>query len=73
MTKAELDIAGKKGLLRLVFKSIKVEDSRIRDFEPYEPFESLYEGAKVKCQLKETQKVVTISENVSISGLSDVR
>ena len=38
-----LDIVGKKGILRLFFKSITVKNGRIKKFELYEPFKSLYE------------------------------
>ncbi|MBU0477020.1 hypothetical protein KKC91_00410 [bacterium] len=70
---ADLDIAGKKGILRLVFKSIRIKNGRIKDFELYNPFKSLYEGVNIKCQLKETEQVMTIPESVSTYALSDVR
>ncbi len=42
--KAGLDISGKKGLLKLVFKKIIADNGRLKNFELYEPFKSLYEG-----------------------------
>ncbi len=39
--KTGLNIAGKKGMLRLVFKSINVKNGKIKDFGLYEPFRSL--------------------------------
>ena len=65
-----LDIVGKKGLLKLVFKNIKVLDGRLKSFELYEPFKSLYEGEQIKCQTLETQKVMTIPESVCTYVLS---
>jgi site-specific DNA recombinase len=58
---------GPKWLMRIIFKSIIVEKGRIKSFELYEPFKGLYEGVKIKCQLQETQRVVTIPESVSTS------
>ena len=69
----DLDIVGKKGLLKLVFKNIKVLDGRLKSFELYEPFKSLYEGEQIKCQTLETQKVMTIPESVCTYVLSDVK
>ena len=68
-----LDISGKKGLLKLVFKSITVEGGRLKDFELYEPFKSLYKGEGLKCQTKEKQEIVTIPESVCTYALSDAR
>ena len=66
-----LDFVGKKGLLKLVFKFIRLKNGRVKDFELYEPFKSLYEGVKIRCQLKETKRVMTIPESVYTSALSD--
>ena len=55
----DLDIAGKKGLLKLVFKNIVIKDGRLKDFELYQPFKKLHEGAEIKCKTLET-KIVTI-------------
>ena len=71
--KTGLDIAGKKGLLKLVFKSIKVKNGRIKSFELYEPFKSLYEGVKIKCKIKENQRVIPLPQSVITSRLSVVR
>ena len=68
--KEDLDMAGKKGLIKLLFRSISVHGSRITKFDLYEPFKSLYEGMAVKCQLKKDQVVTTIPESVSRSLLS---
>jgi len=69
----DLDIAGKKGLLKLVFKNIKVLDGRLKSFELYEPFKSLYEGEQIKCQTQENKTLLTIPESVCTYVLSDVR
>ena len=71
--KVGLDIAGKRGLLRLVFKSRIVENNRLKDFSLYEPFQSLYEGAKIKCQNEINQRVTAITERSSTYVLSDAR
>jgi len=59
-----LDIAGKKGLLKLVFKTLIVEGGRLKKFELYQPFKGLYEGAKIKCQNQENQALTTIPASV---------
>jgi len=69
----EMDLAGKRGLLKLIFKAIRIDKGRVKDFELYEPFKSLYEGVKIECQLKENQEVTTIPESVSTYVLSDVK
>jgi site-specific DNA recombinase len=69
----DMDIVSKKGLLQLVFKAIKVHNGKIIDFELFEPFESLYKGMRIKCQLKENQIVTTIPGSVLRSLHSDVR
>ena len=38
----EGDLAAKKGFLRIVFKSITVDSGKIKNFELFEPFKSLY-------------------------------
>jgi len=65
--KSQSDEISQKWLMRIVFKSITVDKGQIKDFELYEPLKSLYEGAKIKCQLRETQRVVKIPESVSTS------
>jgi len=60
----QLDIAGKKGLLKLVFKTIIVKDGKLKKFELYQPFKGLYEGATIKCQTKENKELTTIPESV---------
>ena len=72
----ELDIAGKKGLLKLVFKSIIIDNGRIKSFELFEPFKSFYEGADIKWEMQEVQEnqwVATEKANVSQLLHSDVR
>lgn len=66
----DLDIAGKKGLLKLVFKNIKVLDGRLKSFELYEPFKSLYEGEQIQCQTQENKTLMTIPESVCTYVLS---
>lgn len=68
-----MDIVSKKGFLQLVFKAIKVMNEKVVDFELYEPFESLYRGTKIKCQLKENQIVTAIPASVSRSLHSVVK
>ncbi len=71
--KTGLDITGKKGLLRLVFKSISVENGKIKNFGLYEPFKSLYEGVQIQCKNEINQAVLTIPESVSTCVPSDAR
>jgi len=66
----DLDIAGKKGLLKLVFKNIKVLDGRLKSFELYEPFKSLYEGEQIQCQPQGNKTLMTIPESVCTYVLS---
>lgn len=40
-----LDRAGKKGLMRLVFKIIVIKNGKIKSFVMFQPFQSMYEGA----------------------------
>ena len=68
-----LDIAGKKGLLKLVFKNIVISNGRIKKFELYKPFQNLYEGKRIKWQVQENQEVATIPASVSTYAHSDVR
>ncbi|MFH1507074.1 MAG: recombinase family protein [Candidatus Omnitrophota bacterium] len=63
--KTQANLSGKKWLLRLVFKSIKIDNGRIKKMELYEPFKGLYEGVKIKCQLQEIQGVPAIEGSVS--------
>ena len=69
----KIHIQGKKGLLRLVFRSITVKDGRIKKFELYQPFKGLYKGEDIKCQLTENKRVMAIPESVSTCGLSDAK
>ncbi|MFH1665642.1 MAG: recombinase zinc beta ribbon domain-containing protein, partial [Candidatus Omnitrophota bacterium] len=65
--------AGQKWMIRLIFKQIVIDKGRLRSFDLYEPFKSLYEGVKIQCQLEETERVATIGESVSTSALSAAR
>ena len=38
----------KKMLLKLIFKFIKVENGKIKEYQFFEPFKTLYEGGKLK-------------------------
>jgi len=71
--KDDLDLTGKKGLVKLIFRAITVLDGEVKKIELYEPFKSLYEGVRIKCQLKENQRLATIPESVSTLELSDAR
>jgi len=71
--KSDLDIAGKKGLLRLIFKKLVIKDGRIKKFELYQPFQNLYEGARLKWQVTENQEDVAIPASVSTYARSDVK
>jgi hypothetical protein len=73
----EMDIAGKKGLLKLVFKNLIIKDGKIRSFELFEPFKSFYEGgAEFKWETQEVQENQWVAkEEGSVSQLlhSDAR
>lgn len=69
----ETDIAGKKGLLKLVFKNVIIKDGRIKSFELYPPFKSLYEGTEIKWQVLINQGVAANPDCVSTYARSDVR
>lgn len=71
--KDDLDAAGRKGLLRLMFKRVVISKGKITEFELYEPFKSLYEGKGIKWQVKENQRVTANRDCVSTYALSDVR
>jgi hypothetical protein len=64
-TDEKMDIVNKKGLLKILFKSIKIDNGRISDFELYEPYKSLYEGVPTKWELQENQILMTEKANVS--------
>jgi len=66
-----LDIAGKKGLLRLVFKKVVIDRGKIKSFELYQPFKSLYKGTRYKWQLQENQMVAKEPACVSTYARSD--
>ena len=63
--KRELTTEEKKMLLKLIFKFIKVENGKIKEFQLFEPFKTLYEGGGLRWT--ETK------ENVSTLLLSDER
>ncbi|MFH1846836.1 MAG: hypothetical protein ABH869_04695, partial [Candidatus Omnitrophota bacterium] len=74
----EMDIAGKKGLLKLVFKSFIIKDGKIKSFELFEPFKSFYEGVELKWEMemqevKENQWVTKEEGSVSQLLLSGIR
>jgi site-specific DNA recombinase len=62
-----MDFVSKKGLLRMLFKSIKIDNGRIKSFELFEPYKSLYEGARIKWEVQENQILTT--ERASVSTL----
>jgi len=66
-TKEKMDIITKKGLLKILFKSIKIDSGRISSFELYEPYKSLFEGAPIKWQVQENQ--IVVPEMASVSTL----
>nr|AMP48180.1 hypothetical protein [uncultured bacterium] len=51
--------------MHIIFKGINIQDGKVRDFELYEPFKSLYEGVEIKCQTQKTKELLTIPESVS--------
>lgn len=67
----EMDIAGKKGLLKLVFKSIIIKEGKIKSFELFEPFKSFYEGgAEFKWETQEVKENQWVAkEEGSVSQL----
>lgn len=68
MLRGESDLIAKKGLLRLVFKSITIDNGRIKNFELYEPFKSLYFGEGLKDE--EFSQLFAIEEDACVSTLS---
>ena len=52
-----MDILEQRNLMKVIFKFMKVEDGNLTDFELYEPFKSLYKGAHVSWQIKESQQL----------------
>lgn len=66
--KHENDLPAKKGLLKLVFKSILLDNGKVKDFELYKPFQALYEGARHEGliqQLFEGEEITACKGNVS--------
>lgn len=68
--KEDLDETGRKGLLRLMFKRIVIKGCRIKEFELYEPFKSLYEGRGIKWEVMENQGLMENPGCVSTYALS---
>lgn len=68
MLKGESDLIAKKGLLRLVFKSISIDNGRIKNFELYEPFKSLYFGEGIKDE--QFSELFAVEEDTCVSTLS---
>ncbi|TRZ50035.1 hypothetical protein D4Q80_00995, partial [bacterium] len=62
-----MDLVSKKGLLRMLFRSIKIDNGGIKSFELFEPYKSLYEGARIKWEVQENQILTT--ERASVSTL----
>lgn len=56
----EVDIAGKKGLLKLVFKSFIIKDGKIKSFELFEPFKGFY---KRRVEFKWEMEMQEVQEN----------
>ncbi len=71
--KEDLDATGRKGLLRLMFKRIVIANCKIKEFELYEPFKSLYEGRGIKWEVIENQRVMENPGCVSTYALSAVK
>jgi site-specific DNA recombinase len=71
--KEDLDATGRKGLLRLMFKRIVIANCKIKEFELYEPFKSLYEGRGIKWEVIENQRVMENPGCVSTYALSDAK
>lgn len=65
-----LDIIGKKGILRMVFKSIIIRNGKIKSSEMYKPFQNMYEGAWLQWQTKINQQVPAHPVNVSTLRLT---
>ncbi|OGX30341.1 MAG: hypothetical protein A2705_02855 [Omnitrophica WOR_2 bacterium RIFCSPHIGHO2_01_FULL_52_10] len=72
-TMDELDSAARKGLLRLVFRNIIIKNGRVKSFEIYPPFKSLYEGAWLQWQTKINQQVPAHPVSVSTLRLTAVK
>jgi hypothetical protein len=49
----------------LVFKSIRIDNGKIKKMELYEPFKGLYEGVRIKCKLQEIQGLAITGASVS--------
>jgi len=61
---SKLDILGKRDWLKITFKYIKIEDGKLRDFELYQPFKSLYEGREIIWETKENQQLTKKAPSV---------
>ncbi len=74
-TRKDLTVKQKKDLLRVVFRWIKVDESRIVDYELYEPFKTLLEKEEGQnlWQPQELQEVAASGSQSCISELSAVR
>ena len=68
-----MDLVSKKGLLRMLFRSIKIDNGGIKSFELFEPYKSLYEGARIKWEVQENQILTTERASVSTLLPSDVK
>jgi site-specific DNA recombinase len=72
-TDEKMDIISKKGLLKILFRYIKVDNGRIKDFELYEPYKSLYKGVPLKWEVQENQILMKERANVSTLLHTDAR
>jgi hypothetical protein len=68
-----LDLAGKKGLMRLVFKNIVIKDKKIKSFEMFQPFQNMYEGAWLQWQTQMNREVSITAEGVCGSKPTDAK
>lgn len=64
-TDEKMDLISKKGLLKILFRYIKIDNGRIKDFDLYEPYKSLYKGVPLKWEVQENQILTTGKANVS--------
>ena len=72
-TNEKMDLVTRKGLLKIIFKSIRIDNGRIKGFELYEPFKSLYEGVRLEWQMQEIQAVAAKRASVSTLLPTDVK
>ena len=61
----EPDLATKKGFLKLVFRTIIVDNGAIKDFRLFKPFDVLYRRERICKEPDTQQEVATCQQNVS--------